>query len=260
MTTIEEIAIRPITDTLAPASAVTNDSITVHFKGIQVLSDVHRDKLTWLIRNYGREFRQTLIFDRIREYIRTFCGKHDIDQVYNSKFLDMVPFVQQQTEMRLSQLANGTIVILNLVIPKPEIPPDIAQNYKAVKVQWTEQLVATQKHKTEKIRKESEKELALLDAEREKEVLAIELGKEIIRKEGEKTQSQLQNEIVKAREESVADVEAYKKRKAAEANQQLYSDQYVKLEMARALSNNTKFFFSGETSVLGGLLNNIMGN
>ena len=39
--------------------------------------------------------------------------------------------------------------MLNLVIPKPDIPRDIAMNYKAVKVQWTEQLVATQQQKTE---------------------------------------------------------------------------------------------------------------
>ena len=111
---------------------MTNDSITVTFQGIQVLSDVHREKLVELIRNYGREFRQTLIFDRIREYVRTFCGKHDIDQVYNTKFLDMVPFVKSSVEQRLQELANNSIVILNLVIPKPEIPRDIALNYKAV--------------------------------------------------------------------------------------------------------------------------------
>ena len=121
-----------MTDTLAAAPAVTNDSITVTFQGIQVLSDVHREKLVELIRNYGREFRQTLIFDRIREYVRTFCGKHDIDQVYNTKFLDMVPFVKSSVEQRLRELANNSIVILNLVIPKPEIPRDIALNYKAV--------------------------------------------------------------------------------------------------------------------------------
>ena len=48
------------------------------------------------------------------------------------------------------------IEILNLVVPKPDIPHDIAQNYKKVKGQWTEQLVATQEKKTEEIKKETE--------------------------------------------------------------------------------------------------------
>ena len=64
--------------------------------------------------------------------------------------------------------------------------------------------------------------------------------------------------FVHSREESNADVEHYKKVKQAEANSKLYTDQYVKLELAKALSNNTKYFFSGENSVLGGLLAKIM--
>ena len=127
-------------------------------------------------------------------------------------------------------------------------------------MQWTEQLVLQQRQKTEKIKKEIDLQLAMLDAEREKQVLAIELDKEILRTEGEKKQSALQNAIMIEREQSLADAEAYKKNKSAEANQALYSEKYVQLEMARALSNNTKFFFSGEQSVLGGLLNNIMGS
>ena len=55
-----------------------------------------------------------------------------------------------------SDFGEDGIEILNLVIPKPEIPLDIAQNYKQVKVQWTEQLVATQQQKTERIKKETE--------------------------------------------------------------------------------------------------------
>ena len=129
-----------------------------------------------------------------------------------------------------------------------------------MKVQWTEQLVATQQQKTEKIKKETQSILAVEDAERQKKVLQIDIQKDILRKDGEKTISATENEIVKERENSLADVEAYKKVKQAEANKELYSEQYIRLEMAKALSNNTKFFFSGETSVLGGILQKVMGN
>lgn len=65
------------------------------------------------------------------------------------------------------------------MIPKPDIPPDIAKNYKAVKVQWTEQLVATQQQKTEKIKKETESLKAVADANRQKEVLKIDIEKQV---------------------------------------------------------------------------------
>ncbi len=47
--------------------------------------------------------------------------------------------------------------------------------YLQVKVQWTEQLVAVQKQKTEKIVKETQAMMAVADAEREKAVLEIEV-------------------------------------------------------------------------------------
>ena len=71
-------------------------------------------------------------------------------------FLDIVENVKENVRTSIRRLGEDGIEILNLVIPKPEIPPDIAHNYKQVKVQWTEQLVATQQQKTERIKKETE--------------------------------------------------------------------------------------------------------
>ena len=257
---VEEFTIRPRTDTIEEVTAVTKDGINMVFKDIQILTDVREDHIVDLIRKFGKEFRKALVFDRVREEVRIFSAGHDIDEVYNTKFLEMVADVKASVERNIQRLSDSSVEILNLVIPKPDIPTDIAANYKAVKVQWTEQLVAVQQQKTEKIWKETESIKAVLDAERQKKVLEIDIQKYILRKEGEQKVSATENEIVKQRENSLADVEAYKKAKQAEANKELYSEQYIQLEMARALSDNTKFFFSGETSVLGGLLQKVMGN
>ena len=48
-----------------------------------------------------------------------------------------------------------------------------------VKVEWTEQLVAKEKQKTEKILKETQNIKAVLDAERERTVQAIATSKHI---------------------------------------------------------------------------------
>ena len=87
---------------------------------------------------------------------RIFCANHTIDEVYNTMFLEIVNHVKENVEKSISRLGANGIEILNLVIPKPEIPADIAKNYKQVKVQWTEQLVATQQQKTERIKKETQ--------------------------------------------------------------------------------------------------------
>ena len=80
-----------------------------------------------------------------------------MDEVYNTMFLEIVAHVRENVKQSIKRLGGDGIEILNLVIPKPNIPVDIAKNYKQVKVQWTEQLVATQQQKTERIKKETEK-------------------------------------------------------------------------------------------------------
>merc|ERR1712141_450004 len=262
VTEIKEITIRPQTDTLPTIKAVTRDGIENSFEKIQVLSNVEIGSLIPLVKKFGLGFREVLIFDRIAEELRIFCANHTIDEVYNSMFLDMVGHIKDNVEDSISRLGEKGIIgvkILNLVIPKPDIPPDIAANYKAVKVQWTEQLVATQQQKTEKIKKETESIKAVADAERHKKVLEIDVQKEILRKEGEKTLSTLENDILKEREQNQADVDKYKKTQDAEANSALYTPDFIKLEMAKALSQNTKFFFSGESIPLGAILSKIMG-
>ena len=247
------------TNTVFVFSTVTRDGIQNIFNNIQVISDVDADKLVPLVRKFGLEFREALIFDRIYEELRTFCANHTVDEVYNTMFLDIVGIVKKEVEHSITRLGDNGIKLFNLVIPKPTIPADISRNYKQVKVQWTEQLVATQQQKTEKIKKETQSIKAVLDAEREKKVLEIDIQKEILRKEGEKRLSTLENDILKEREQNQADVDKYKKTQDAEANSALYTPDFIKLEMAKALSQNTKFFFSGESSPLGAILSKIMG-
>ena len=76
--------------------------------------------------------------------------------MYNTLFLTIVQQVLANVRTSISRLGEDGIEILNLVVDKPEIPADIALNYKQVKVQWTEQLVANQTQKTEEIRKKTE--------------------------------------------------------------------------------------------------------
>merc|ERR1719228_2011249 len=156
-------------------------------------------------------------------------------------FLDIVEIVKENVENSINRV-------------------DIAKNYKQVKVQWTEQLVATQQQKTEKIKKETELMKAVADAERQKAVLEITIQERIIEKEGTKKVSLINNEIKKAAENNEADIAKYKLEKEAEANAALYTDKYIQLNLAKALSNNTKFYFSGEQSEIGSIFSKILGH
>ena len=82
---VEEVRIRPQTDTLTPMEAITKDGITNTFNDIQVISRIRVDNLVPMVRTFGLEFRQALIFDRVKEELRIFCANNTIDEVYNTK-------------------------------------------------------------------------------------------------------------------------------------------------------------------------------
>ena len=152
----KEVRIRPETHTMEAVEAITKDGIENTFREITAITRIYQANIIGMTKKFGSEFKKALVFDRIKEELRIFCASHTIDEVYNTKFLEIVETVLAKTRASIKRLGEDGIEILNLVIPKPEIPPDIAHNYKQVKVQWTEQLVATQQQKTEKIKKETE--------------------------------------------------------------------------------------------------------
>jgi len=258
VTTTKSVLIRPEEKNMPSVEVVTKDGIEINFNGIGVLSTTKKEKVIKMIRKYGMGFKDVLIYDRIRENLRIFCAGKTIDEVYNEHFLDIVEAVKVDVETHIKELGEDGVEVLNLVIPKPDIPQDIAQNYKQVKVQWTEQLVAKQQKVTEEIKKETELLRAVADAERQKEVLEISIQKQIIETEGQKNISEINNQIVRDKQNNLADIAKYAKDKEAAGNQALFSPQYVKLQVAQSLVNNTKFFFSGQDSVLGGLLTKIL--
>ena len=119
-------------------------------------------------------------------------------------------------------------------------------------------MVAEQKKKTEKINKETVLQNEVMDAEREKEVQRIHNERMISRKEYEKNISSINNTINTAKENTLTDIQSYRKNSDAKNNEALLTDQYIKNKMAEGLLHNTKIFFSGQDSALGSLFSNIL--
>ena len=72
--------------------------------------------------------------------------------------------------------------------------------------------------------------------------------------------TRIKNEIYEETNRMKADVSSYVKQSEANSNQELLTDQYVKLKIAQTLSNNTKMYFSGGDLVLGSVLGQVFGN
>ena len=73
---------------------------------------------------------------------------------------------------------------------------DVYEFRSFIQVEWTQQLVAQQKQRTQKILKETERIKAVADADRLKDVQAIDIAKHIEQEEGKANISSIRNEIM----------------------------------------------------------------
>merc|ERR1712141_779965 len=243
VSTYEQITIRPRSEIVNSFSAVTKDAIQIQFHDVEVISSVPQEHVLWLVKKFGVNFRTVLVFDRLREEVKKYAFSHDIDDVYNERFLEMSELVIAETTKNIERLAQGKIEIINLIIPKPEIPKDIAANYQKVKVEWTEKLVAEKEQEKIQVRKETEELKAVADANRLK---------------AEKKISAIENERYRLEEENKANVLKYKKEKEAEGNKLVFTDEYLKIHMSQVFSNNSKLYFSGDDTPFGAIFNKLI--
>merc|ERR1712029_667448 len=258
VSTYEQITVRPRSENLTSFSAVTKDAIQIHFHDVEVISSVPQEHVLWLVKKFGVNFRTVLVFDRLREEVKKYAFSHDIDDVYNERFVEMSEWVIAETTKKIERLAQGKIEIINLIIPKPKIPEDIAANYQRVKVEWTEKLVAEKEQEKIQVRKETEELKAIADANRLKAVKTIDIEKQILQKEAEKNISAIENERYRIEEENKADVLKYKKEKEAEGNKLVFTDEYLKIHMSQVFSNNSKLYFSGDNTPFGAIFNKLI--
>ena len=115
---------------MQPSKSILN--INSHFA--KVISSVNADRVFALVSKFGDHMKKVLIYDRIAEGIQDFCANNSIDEVYNSRFVELSTSVEMSLNASMTKLAENGLNILNLFIPKPDIPPAIAANYREVNI------------------------------------------------------------------------------------------------------------------------------
>ena len=245
-TSHEQVQIRPVSHILPAFTAVTKDAIQITFRDVAVITSIIQSDVIWLMRRFGTPWRTILVFDRLKEEIRRHCFANNIDSVYNDNFTDMSTIIIEGTVNAIKRLGQGKVDILNLIIPKPEIPYDIANNYKRVKVQWTEKLVAEKIQEKELVIKKTQEMKAVADAKRALAVEKFELDKALLQKQMQKNMSLLVDETYRLTEQNKARVHKFRREQEAAGNQLVLTPPYVLLKIAESFSKNAKLYFSGE--------------
>ena len=65
-----EVRVRPETFTMEPIKAITKDGIENTFREITAITTIKKDKIITMTKQFGVDFKNVLVFDRIKENLR----------------------------------------------------------------------------------------------------------------------------------------------------------------------------------------------
>eukprot|EP00252_Welwitschia_mirabilis_P017483 TRINITY_DN3874_c0_g1_i2.p1 TRINITY_DN3874_c0_g1~~TRINITY_DN3874_c0_g1_i2.p1 ORF type:complete len:356 (-),score=68.32 TRINITY_DN3874_c0_g1_i2:327-1394(-) len=242
LTHYEPIQVTIQTDQVKDIPCGTKGGVMIYFEKIEVVNRLRREHVYETLLNYGVTYDKTWIYDKIHHEINQFCSAHSLQEVYIDKFDQIDEKMKEAIQSDCTKYAPG-IEIIGVRVTKPTIPKSIAQNYERMEEERTKVLIAVEKQKVVEKEVETQKKMAVTEAEKDAQVSRILMEQRLKEKESLKRQEEIENEMYLAREKNLADSNYYKVLKEAEANKLKLTPEYLELRFIEAIANNTKLFF-----------------
>uniref|UniRef100_A0A0D9VVD1 Band 7 domain-containing protein n=1 Tax=Leersia perrieri TaxID=77586 RepID=A0A0D9VVD1_9ORYZ len=229
----------------------TKGGVMISFDKIEVVNRLRKDFVYDTLLNYGVHYDKTWIYDKIHHEINQFCSAHSLQQVYIDMFDQIDETMKEAIQRDCTRYAPG-IEIIGVRVTKPNIPPSIRRNFELMEEERTKALIAIEKQKVAEKEAETQKKIALSEAEKNAQVSKILMEQKLMEKDSSKRQQQIDNEIFLAREKALTDASYYRHGlalylksilKEAEANRLKLTPQYLELRFIESVANNSKIFF-----------------
>jgi regulator of protease activity HflC (stomatin/prohibitin superfamily) len=264
ITMMYQVQVSVQTDHVSKVICGTSSGVSVTFESIEVVNQLDKDFVYPIVRDYGVNYDKTLIYDKITHELNQFCSKHTLQEVYISKFDTLDEMLIEKLQESLNKYGKG-ILIRNVRISKPSVPPEVAKRYEEVVASQARKLteITQGEEKMVKIDLENKEKQSRLKAENEQNLMLIEfdklkqlagINKEIevnqlkIQKEKEYENgiqeiTKIRSETEKIKKEFEIDVQHYANLKEIEYKNGLQTDAYVQIKIAESMNNNSKLYF-----------------
>ncbi|KAF3431580.1 hypothetical protein FNV43_RR26311 [Rhamnella rubrinervis] len=242
ITQYEPVQVTIQTDQVRDIPCGTKGGVMITFEKIEVVNRLRKDYVYDTLLNYGVQYDNTWIYDKIHHEINQFCSSHTLQQVYIDVFDQIDEKMKDALQGDCTRYAPG-IEIINVRITKPRIPESIRRNFEQMEEERTKVLIAIEKQRVIEKEAETKKKMAISEAEKNAGVSKILMEQKLLEKESARRQQEIDNQMYIAREKSLADADYYKVIKEAESNKLKLTPQFLELKFIEAIADNTKIFF-----------------
>ncbi|KAM4121177.1 hypothetical protein ACJW30_03G188500 [Castanea mollissima] len=242
ITHYEPVQVTLQTDQVRDIPCGTKGGVMINFEKIEVVNRLHKDYVHDTLLNYGVQYDNTWIYDKIHHEINQFCSSHSLQQVYIDVFDQIDEKMKDALQGDCTRYAPG-IEIISVRVTKPKIPESIRHNFEQMEEERTKVLIAIEKQRVVEKEAETSKKMAISEAEKIANVSKILMEQKLMEKDSARKQQEIENQIYMAREKSLADAYFYRLLKEAEANKLKLTPQFLELKFVEAIADNTKIFF-----------------
>ncbi|XP_078430197.1 SPFH/Band 7/PHB domain-containing membrane-associated protein family [Wolffia australiana] len=242
ITQFEPIQVTIQKDEVRDIPCGTKGGVMISFGKIEVVNRLRKEYVYETLLNYGVQYDKTWIYDKIHHEINQFCSLHSLQEVYIDVFDQIDEKMKEAIQADCTRYAPG-IEIISVRVTKPTIPESVKRNFEQMEEERTKVLIAIEKQRVAEKEAETQKKIALAEAEKNSQVSRIIMEQKLMEKNSAKSQQEIENEVYLAREKSLADANFYRVMREAEANKLKLTPEFLELKFIEAIANNTKIFF-----------------
>ncbi|XP_010554285.1 PREDICTED: erlin-1 [Tarenaya hassleriana] len=262
ITHYEPVQVTLQTDQVKDIPCGTKGGVMITFDKIEVVNRLRKDYVYETLLNYGVDYDNTWIYDKIHHEINQFCSSHSLQQVYIDIFDQIDERMKDALQADCTRYAPG-IEIISVRVTKPKIPESVRRNFEQMEEERTKVLIAMEKQRVAEKEAETKKIMAISEAEKNAKVSKILMEQKLMEKDSARREEEIENQMYLARQKSLADADYYRVLKEAEANKMKLTPEFLELRFIEAITNNTKIFFGDKVPnmvfdqrLLGNLLKN----
>ncbi|CAB4264778.1 unnamed protein product [Prunus armeniaca] len=242
VTQFEPVQVTLQTDQVRDIPCGTKGGVMINFEKIEVVNRLRKEFVYETLLNYGVQYDNTWIYDKIHHEINQFCSSHSLQEVYIDVFDQIDEKMKEALQGDCTRYAPG-IEIINVRVTKPAIPESIRRNFEQMEEERTKVLIAIERQRVVEKEAETKKKMAISEAEKNANVSKILMEQKLTEKDSSRRQAEIENQMYTAREKSLADADFYKVMREAEANKLKLTPQFLELKFIEAIADNTKIFF-----------------
>ncbi|XP_068656327.1 uncharacterized protein [Aristolochia californica] len=264
ITHFEPIQVTIQTDKVKDIPCGTKGGVIISFEKIEVVNRLRKDYVYETLLNYGVTYDKTWIYDKIHHEINQFCSAHTLQQVYIDMFDQIDEKMKDALQGDCTRYAPG-IEIISVRVTKPNIPESVRRNFEQMEEELTKVLIAIEKQKVAEKEAETQKKMAITEAEKNALVSKILMQQKLLEKDSSRKEQEIENQMYLARQKSLADADHYQVMREAEANKMKLTPQFLELKFIEAIANNSKIFFGDrvpnmifDQRLLGNFLNDVV--